>query len=180
MFLWEHPPRGHVCKLPPKYFMPPLPFSKCNLTHIRVCYVHVTISTVTDSYSLRQTQHFILTYIEQLWITEHWILIATWELQNCGRTVECHLVWHLMMQIILCLMCTTRTREIISKLIADDMSVGLCPSITTDSAPPPIETHLHSSLKLWPSFCQPHLAISTVTYSYSLPLTQQFNHPNIH
>ena len=55
---------------------------------------------------------------------------------------------YLMMQGIICLMGTTLTREIISKLIADDMSVSLCPSITTDSAPPPIETHLHSSLKL--------------------------------
>ena len=40
------------------------------------------------------------------------------------------------------------TSEIIAKNITDHFSVGLCPSITTDSTPPPIETHLHSSLKL--------------------------------
>ena len=63
------------------------------------------------------------------------------------------------------------TSEIISKVIADNFSVGLCPSITTNSAPPPIKAHLHSSFKLWLSSYQSHLSISAVTCNYSAFLT---------
>ena len=55
--------------------------------------------------------------------------------------------------------------HLISKVTANNFSVGLCPSITTDSTPPLTKTHFHSSLSLWISLHQSHLSINTASCS---------------